>query len=841
MTDSDLTRLLPEAINHDLVAGSIFAEKFEILGKLGLGGMSDVYKARQLHMDRIVALKIMRPNFSSSITSRKRFQREAQALCALKHENIVKAISFGAHGPDCFIAMDYIEGIPVSQLVQERGRLPLEQAIQVIIDACSGLAHAHSKGIVHRDIKPSNIMLVQESGRTKAQLVDFGLAKLLDGDPSDQKLTQTNHLIGTPLYMSPEQCANGVLDVRSDIYSLGCVFYEMLSGKPPFEGESPYAIMYGHLHEVAPALPPDTPPWLQDVVFKMIQRGPENRYQEASDVVRVLVNQHDSGPVAAPPARVAGYSTARKKLLDKLFLIVPFSLLLAGTALYIIDHNPLAGEDRKGRSDEPGDNYAYFVKAGQHLTNKWADALEKKPSVGAADPNYSRAIAYYKKAYDMLVEDKNLVQMASVQWTCGERLWEAGRKSGIYGESFCCLSIEKQLEAARSELPERTDWTLEALLTAEDNLTKFQTRYGRNSRTALGLQRRVYADLATEYMRLHDMKNCERSLRKWLEASVVDDIERLQVTIHLSHVADLTSSERTRLLNQAFVLSGKLAVSPATYLSSVDTLIDCCVTLKGAFGSSSPSKAIQCLKNAITISRKKYGEQSAETLKLQVGLADYYMDQRKFKAAKAVYIQILPLFLDNDNELPMEHIHCLEILSRLSETAGHLNEAERYLLKALRLNQGPSTNQFLVGKEKTASWLFTVASYAVMAKRPQEARPKISEALLLLQGTTGLHSSLMRSQAYNLQGYSLRASNRKQAKVYYLKALANEKLSNEVSFQSALTAQELSSIAESEGNLKLALSYMEEAARISHKVAPKDLQAAAVYDYHILRLRTALR
>lgn len=230
-----------------LTPGLVVDSCFEIISRLGSGGMSTVYKARHLQMDRYMALKVLHRNLALDNASRQRFQREGLAVSLLDHPNIIKIFRVGTVSEQPYIAMEFLEGTSLSALLQQQTRLPKEQALPVFIAILEALAHAHQKGIIHRDLKPSNVMLLDTERTVK--LMDFGIAKILPESGKElEKLTKTGAVLGTAAYMSPEQCRGKKLDARADLYSAGCLMYEVLDGKPPYAGDTPMATMSAHLH-----------------------------------------------------------------------------------------------------------------------------------------------------------------------------------------------------------------------------------------------------------------------------------------------------------------------------------------------------------------------------------------------------------------------------------------------------------------------------------------------------------------------------------------------------------------------------------------------------------------
>jgi serine/threonine protein kinase len=280
-----------------LQPGSIFAGHYEILGLLGQGGMSTVYKAKHLLVDSVRAIKVIRLDQVENSKVLRRFQQEGKAALALEHTNIGRVYEFGIEATfqKPFLVMDYVEGKTLSATLSEEGALTTERACRLISQVCEGLQEAHSKGVVHRDIKPGNIILTKDSaGSETAKIVDFGIAKMIGPDDA-QNLTQTGEVFGTPLYMSPEQCLGQKVDARSDLYSLGCVLYECLSGKPPFEGSSSLETIMMHVNGALPAFDNKViSAQLKSVVLKSLSKNPEERFQSASDLTEALTQDGSS-------------------------------------------------------------------------------------------------------------------------------------------------------------------------------------------------------------------------------------------------------------------------------------------------------------------------------------------------------------------------------------------------------------------------------------------------------------------------------------------------------------------------------------------------------------------
>jgi len=269
--------------------GTIIGDKFIIEDVIGSGGVSTVYKGKHLLMGRVVAIKML---LSQNLTDEgqiKRFLHEAQTASAISHPNVVTIFDFGLTSEgQPYIVMDYIDGVTLAKLIEE-AELSLARVLGILLQVCDALAAAHKKGLIHRDLKPSNIMLMKtDDGTDLVKLVDFGLAKFVI-ESEDLKLTKTGEICGTPLYTSPEHFRGRQLDARSDIYSLGCVMYEALSGQPPFTGLTTFQLMNSHINEQPSRLPflrpgKKIPEELESLLFQTLEKEPEKRPQTIAEL-----------------------------------------------------------------------------------------------------------------------------------------------------------------------------------------------------------------------------------------------------------------------------------------------------------------------------------------------------------------------------------------------------------------------------------------------------------------------------------------------------------------------------------------------------------------------------
>jgi serine/threonine protein kinase len=284
----------------------LLGDRYELEGVVGRGGMAEVYRARDLRLDRVVAIKTLRADLARDQTFQARFRREAQSAASLNNPSIVAVYDTGVdmstRTPMPFIVMEYIDGRTVRDLLIEGHRLLPERTLEIVSGVLRALEYSHQAGIVHRDIKPGNVM-VTRNGDVK--VMDFGIARAMsDGQDT---MTQTGQVIGTAQYLSPEQARGERVDARSDLYSTGCLMYELLVGRPPFTGDSPVAIAYQHVREnpIPPSrLDPDLPPWADAIVLKAMAKSPNDRYQSAAEM-NADFQRAASGKQVGPGKQVA--------------------------------------------------------------------------------------------------------------------------------------------------------------------------------------------------------------------------------------------------------------------------------------------------------------------------------------------------------------------------------------------------------------------------------------------------------------------------------------------------------------------------------------------------------
>ncbi len=329
----------PESETGRFSPGGILAHGWYVIAReIGAGGMATVYVARDARHDRWVVVKVLRPEIALTVGV-EGFLREIRIAAALQHPHIVPVFDSGSIDGRLYFVMPFAESETLRARLEREGKLPLGEALRIAREVATGLAYAHKQGVVHRDIKPENILLTGEPGApdSHAMIADFGIARAIATSGAEERLTQTGVVVGSPTYMSPEQAAGDTVDGRSDVYSLGCVLYEMLAGRPPFVGTTRYAVLAKHWEARVPDLVevrPDIPPGVQQMVERALAKAPTDRYTDAAEFARAI--QQPTGESAVQtvdaPARPTHPVSVATKRPSRFSMLVGGALLVAALA-----------------------------------------------------------------------------------------------------------------------------------------------------------------------------------------------------------------------------------------------------------------------------------------------------------------------------------------------------------------------------------------------------------------------------------------------------------------------------------------------------------------------------
>jgi tRNA A-37 threonylcarbamoyl transferase component Bud32 len=327
-----------------MMVGDVLADRYELEELVGAGGMSSVYRAYDRVLDRRVALKLLHQHFSDDDEYVQRFLREARTVAGLSHPNIVTVIDRGDHEGQQFIVFEYVEGENLKRLIERNGPAPVERALELAIQIARGLASAHERGLVHRDVKPQNVLL---NGDGEAKVTDFGIAREID---VQRGMTQTGTVLGTSDYISPEQAQGRRVDEHTDVYSLGVVLYELLTGELPFRGDNFVAVAMGHINDPAPSVldcRPDAPPRVAAAVDRALAKDPSDRWPTMTAFCRELeaclheLRSGDAGSatVVLPPPRRRRPARRRRARLPLLLVVAGLAVLATALAVDLTRSN----------------------------------------------------------------------------------------------------------------------------------------------------------------------------------------------------------------------------------------------------------------------------------------------------------------------------------------------------------------------------------------------------------------------------------------------------------------------------------------------------------------------
>lgn len=412
---------MTDAQESDELIGRVLNGQYQVVSRLGAGGFGSVYKVVQLGMSRTSAVKLCREDATSTVMMR--LQREGQILCRLKNKNIVSvhAIGHDATLNALFLVMDFIEGITLSEYIAKNAPLQPAEVTRLATEICCGLVSAHQANVVHRDLKPGNIMLVPTpEGPLRPVILDFGISKDFKIGEHQQKLTTTGSFLGSPLYVSPEQiCGSESVDCRSDIYSLGCILFEMISGQPPFTGDTPFEIAHKHLAQEAADLKTisNSDPSanaLLSIIHRTLQKDPSKRFQTSEELM-IALEQASINPFQSLQLQPGhkSFSELRVVAASLCITIMVIGIIAGGVALLQSGNSEQPRRNSVSRNQAPNLNasgthsefglHNEFTEDNEFTKNNESAELEDSPKVTASAQarenaqHYSEAQAFFKK------------------------------------------------------------------------------------------------------------------------------------------------------------------------------------------------------------------------------------------------------------------------------------------------------------------------------------------------------------------------------------------------------------------------------------------------------------
>lgn len=409
---------------------TVLGDRYELLEKIGEGGMASLYKARCRTLDRIVAVKILKQEFLNDRSFVEKFNTEALAAGQLSHPNIVNIYDVGQQDDIYYIVMEYVEGKTLKEIICEEAPLPVEKAVDIAIMICDGIQHAHSKGIIHRDIKPHNILITREG---MVKVADFGIAQAI----SKKTITFGGNIVGSVHYISPEQAKGEPVSPATDIYSLGCVLYEMLTGRMPFDADSPITVALKHIHD-QPLTPrtvnSNIPPALEGIVLKAMEKIPSNRFTQAEIMRNALLDLHSNtfnnysrkrfngNTMVMSPLNMEEDESVRKKRRlrpNALFILIVSVLGLLAGFLYVTGGNFFPDEvvvpDIVGKNIDAADQE--LSKVGLEMTvyaEEFNDEFEKDTII-SQNPDKGQKVKEGREIRVILSKGSQLQKVPSVR------------------------------------------------------------------------------------------------------------------------------------------------------------------------------------------------------------------------------------------------------------------------------------------------------------------------------------------------------------------------------------------------------------------------------------------
>ncbi len=681
----------------DLPLDTLVDDRYSVIDHIGDGGMGSVFKAREREIDRIIALKLLHPELAPDIENQQRFIREGNLLSKLQHPNVLTFYRFGIWNGDIFyIAMEYLQGQSLSEVIAKETRLTCQRVLNIGIQICSAMAHAHSHNIVHRDLKPGNIMILDDPTGDIVKVVDFGLAKLLTDNGDDigrmsQQLTQTGCLIGSVQYMSPEQCLGRIADPRSDIYAVGCMLYEALTGETPVIADNPIGVMHFHVNVMAEPpskrLGKSLPVGLDFVVMRTLAKNPAQRYQSMTDLQADLTSV-----LAGNGANLVG--------LNRFTTSTPSSFLFPCSgkyigAVFILALISVVGWLAQSQSHRPTSQARVELKHSAVKAPMGAPGLASLAALYAKQGRYVDAMPVYQKCLDMMEKSSTTAPHELALIMCGLAQVCIHLDKYSQAESLYKRAVEIIEITAGRDHPETA-----LKLVQLSYCYKIQSKYAeaeRACRRALAICEKSGGNNPDVAEILSSLGEIYRAQWKLEEAASVfrRGLEIMEASRGANHseMAGLLDS-----LGEAYVVQGRYA------------------------------EAAALAERAVTVTENTLGPTHPEVAHRLDQLADIYFKQGRYADAENSLTKALAF---GGRTATMNYLSKANRLNALATTAlaqGKYAQAERWEKEAISATEEPGLN----ASEKPNK-LFVLADIYLVQGKYEEALAARSTALALCE------------------------------------------------------------------------------------------------------------
>jgi len=599
-TDGYEDPFMDGAEEEDPFLGSVIDGKYEMTDLLGGGGAGLVYKATHVLMKKTVAVKVLFPHLCMRPEIVRRFQQEAESSSRLSHPNIVSVHDFGVTSQgQPYLVMDYVKGRALDEVLEKYGSLPIDRAVNILEQACDALAHAHSRNVVHRDLKPSNMMLTKgDNGEDVIKVVDFGLAKAFDreGQPIE-KLTQTGEVFGSPAYMSPEQCKGLKVDYRTDIYAMGCILFELLSGKMAFTAETAVETLMKQINEAPPQLTiPNADPQFvnrfEEVTLRALAKDPTRRQQSMTELKENISGAMKSTMLGAAKSGLNvtylkwfGYDLNVVLSRKKIFLILPALLVVGaiGMFMYVVfadnetQNKGTAAEIVRWQVSKPKPTQSISTDSGQFSELVFSleqgrnrkEALQEMGRKFMKAQQYDKAEAKFRERYDICLREDG----ASAELTSNAALdlancyFEQGKYKLAQDRYASAIGITKRLLGRNSEflaLPHSRlgQCYLNVGMTrlAQDELTEAIRNWSDHKKTDTVEYAMALSALAEAYDEDHNgpdaLEFYQQAAQSWLKFGGVERRNAIRCYTSIAAIAD--NMNKPDLAHQAYVRACQL-------------------------------------------------------------------------------------------------------------------------------------------------------------------------------------------------------------------------------------------------------------------------------------------